>query len=456
MSGPSSKRVFKTMANNGLSSIMWKVSLPLIFVEATETFDHLIDTIFLARVGITELGAIAVADTVFLLFLVFPLGLVDGIQILTARRVGQRRPEAVGAVFNQGLALVLLVCVVSAAALKLASPVVGEWIVESEAVGDAVNGYLQIEAYGLGLSGVTFALGALLTSLGRTWILIPATIIMIITDVVLNYLFIFGTFGCPALGIRGAAVGSLGAEFAAASFLTVYVWRRLDAGRYGFFKFHRIWRGTARLLGHISMPIAVQGIVMNLRWVVFFLILERVSAEALAIANVVYTCYVVLWIPTEGFAETTCSMVSRFVGRNRSHRIGGVLKHAIGGALVATVPFIVAALAVPEWFISVFSPGEDILAQTIASLRVVAMAMLIAIPGQMWFVAVLGAGDTSASLGIELALTMTMIGGAYFGAIHMAWPTPLVWLSLPIAWLVGLTISYGWMKSGMWKRLEIS
>jgi Na+-driven multidrug efflux pump len=65
------------MSKNGLSSIMWKVSLPIIFVEATETLDHLIDTIFLARVGITELGAIAVADTVFLLFLVFPLGLVD-------------------------------------------------------------------------------------------------------------------------------------------------------------------------------------------------------------------------------------------------------------------------------------------------------------------------------------------------------------------------------------------
>jgi Na+-driven multidrug efflux pump len=32
----------------------------------------------------------------------------------------------------------------------------------------------------------------------------------------------------------------------------------------------------------------------------------------------------------------------------------------------------------------------------------------------------------------------------------------LVWLSLPVAWLVGLTISYGWMKSGIWKRLEIS
>jgi len=444
------------MATNGLSSIVWKVSLPLIFVEATETLDHLIDTLFLARVGVTELGAIALADAVFLLFLVLPLGLVDGIQILTARREGQRRPEAVGTVFNQGLALVLLVCVVSAAALKLVSPLIGVWLVESQGVGDALDSYLQVEAYGLGLSGVTFALGALLTSLGRTRVLVPATIIMIITDVVLNYLFIFGKFGCPALGMRGAAVGSLGAEFVTAGFLIVYVWRRLDAGRYGFFKFRRLERGTARLLGIVSMPIAVQGIVGNLRWFAFFLILERVSTETLAIANVVYTCYVVLGIPTEGFAETTCSMVSRFVGRNRSDRIGGVLKHAIGGAFVATVPFIVAALVVPEWFVDVFSPGSELLAQTNASLRVVALAMLIFIPGQMWFVAVLGTGDTAASLGIEFVLTLTMLGLTYFGAIQMALPVALVWLSLPIAWLVCLTISYGWMKSGIWKRLELS
>src|SRR6266487_2816851 len=91
------------MTTDSLSRDVWRVSLPIILAEASETLLHLIDSIFLARVGVTELGAIAVADSVLLLFLVLPLGLADGIQILTARRAGQRRPEAVGAVFNQGL-----------------------------------------------------------------------------------------------------------------------------------------------------------------------------------------------------------------------------------------------------------------------------------------------------------------------------------------------------------------
>src|SRR5215471_20984496 len=130
------------MANNSLSRMVWKLSLPIIFVEATETFDHLIATLFLARVGLTELAAIAVADAVLLLFLIVPLALVDGIQILTARRVGQRRPEAVGAAFNQGLLFVMVLCVASTAALKLFAPVVANWLVQSQAVGQAINSYL--------------------------------------------------------------------------------------------------------------------------------------------------------------------------------------------------------------------------------------------------------------------------------------------------------------------------
>ncbi len=90
-----------------------------------------------------------------------------------------------------------------------------------------------------------------------------------------------------------------------------------------------------------------------------------------------------------------------------------------------------------------------------ASLRVVALAMLVVIPGEMWFVAVSGTGDTAAALGIELILTATMVGIAYLTAVPLAWPIEIVWLSLPIAWSVCLLISYMWMKSRIWGRLEI-
>jgi MATE family multidrug resistance protein len=442
------------MRIGSLSRVVWSVSLPIIFAQTSEAVVHLIDTIFLARVGVTELGAIALADSMLMIALVPPLALVDGIQIVTARRAGQRRPRALGAAFNQGFALTLIVCAVSTIALKVASPLLSAWFVESGDVGAAVNGFLQIAAYGIAFTGATFAYSALLMSLGRTRVLVPATIVLASTNIVLNYLLIFGNFGFPALGMRGAAVGSLGAEIVTFLFLTVYLWRRVDPERYGLFRI-ALERRTTRLLGRTSAPIAAQRLLEALRWLAFFLILERVSDRALAIANIVYACYVVFWIPTEGFAETSCSMVSRFVGRNQTHRIAAVLREATGGAMMATLPFIALALLVPGWLLALFSPESTLLAESGASLRVVALAMLIVIPGEMWFAAVSGTGDTAAALAIELVLTLTMLGTGWVAAIHLGAPVALAWVSLPIAWLVCLTISWGWVKSGIWRRLEI-
>src|SRR5216110_841958 len=365
------------MSMSRLSRVVWKVSLPVILAGASENLLHLIDTIFLARVGVAEVGALAIADSVLVLFLVLPVGLAEVIQILASRRAGQRRPDAVGAAFNQGFFAVALICVGATAALKILWPLVGKWFVETGAMGSLVDSYLQIAAYGIFFVGTSFAYSALLISSGKTRALVPAAIILAGTNISFNYVLIYGKLGFPAMGMRGAALGSLAAEAAAFLFLTVYVLRAFDRKRYRLFHIHGLDRRTLRLLGRLSMPIVVQNSLETLRWLAFFLIFERVSEAALAIANIVYTCYIVFWIPAEGFAETACSMVSRYVGSNRSHRIEDVLRSTTAGAILATVPFIVLALLAPQWLVAVFSSEADLLGQSDASLRVIGLAMLV-------------------------------------------------------------------------------
>lgn len=443
------------MSKNHLSRVVWKVSLPIILAGASETFLHVVDTLFLARVGVTELGAIAIADSVLLLSLVIPLSFVESLQILASRRTGQRRPAAVGAVFNAGFLAVLVVSIVMSLGLKFLWPLVGNWFVDPGAISTAVGAYLQVAAYGIFFVGASFAYSALLMSCGKTRALIPATILLAATSIPLSYVLIFGKFGFRAMGMRGAAFGSLAAEAVTFLFLTIYVLRAFDSARYKLFRIFNVdWR-TLRLLGRISTSIAAQRSLEMIRWFVFFLILERVSPEALAIANIVYTCYIVFWIPTEGFAETSYSMVSRFVGRNQPDRIGTLLRDAVRGALLVTAPLLLLALCIPHWFFGVFASEWGLLGNGGASLRVVALAMLVAIPGEMWFGAVLGTGDTLAALGIEFVATVTMLGIAYLTAIPLGWPIEWVWLSLPIAWAVCLFISYLWMKSRIWQRLQI-
>jgi Na+-driven multidrug efflux pump len=71
----------------------------------------------------------------------------------------------------------------------------------------------------------------------------------------------------------------------------------------------------------------------------------------------------------------------------------------------------------------------------------------------MWREAVMGTGDTPASLGIEAAVTLVMLVVSWWTALHLGYPLERVWGSLVLAWLVALVASWGWMKSGAWRRL---
>src|SRR5262249_45621902 len=154
--------------------------------------------------------------------------------------------------------------------------------------GLAMDAFLRIACFGIPLSVASFVYSALLTSLGRTRLLVPATIVLAITNCALDYVLIFGKLGLPAMGIRGAALASLGAEAVTFLFLTVAL-LRLPGTR--TLRLLRAWAWNAKLmrrLVRISAPVSAQALLEALRWFAFFLILERIGAAALAVANVVY------------------------------------------------------------------------------------------------------------------------------------------------------------------------
>jgi len=121
-----------------------------------------------------------------------------------------------------------------------------------------------------------------------------------------------------------------------------------------------------------------------------------------------------------------------------------------------TLPVVVLGLLFPNVVLSIFTSDQAAIEDAAGSLRVVLFSLLIGIPAEMWFAAVLGTGDTNAVLLIEFFLTAATLVVVYVAAFVLV-PVSLtyVWISLPVAWLIGLVLSYGRMKAGYWDRREI-
>lgn len=434
---------------------IWRISYPLVIAGISETIVEITDTAFLSRYHVAALAAVGLADAIYTMALFLSLGLVDGVQIMVGRRVGEQRAAEVGRVFNQGLYLLAIVSAVMIAAIKWSVPRLPVDMFGSADVQAAADAYLQISAYALFFHACNLAFSAFYVGIARTRILIGATVTLAVTNIALDYCLIFGNLGFPALGMRGAALASLSAEAAVFGFLVLDVARKRYIARYGLLRFGR-WDGAlARRLAVISAPVSIETLIETVRWLVFFVIVAQLGEEVLGAANIVFSCYALLLIPLDGISETTCSMVSNLLGQRRPKVLGVFLSRAITLTYLTVAPLLVAALAFPDHVLAIFTSEPQMAGTALGGLLVVALVTLIAVPGEMFFSAVAGTGDTKAIMTIQLILTGCALGYAYFAAIVRELPLGYIWLSEAVGWSACLLLSWLWFRSGRWRRLTI-
>ena len=434
---------------------IWAISLPVMFAELSETIIHVTDTAFLGRVGDTQLAALVLGDTILGLWLVLGLGLTDAMQIVVARRHGENDEPGAGKAFHHALVATLVLSIFLTVSLKLLSPWVSGLIAESAQVSAALNEFLQIAAYGLPFFCVSFAYSAFFIGIARTRVLVLATIVLGVVNLVLAYGLILGNLSMPALGLRGAAFASVGAEIATALFLVVYTVRRGYAWRYRMFEFHGWNPNLVWSLIGLAGPVVVYGVIESAQWLFFFIILEQLGTAVLAISNVIYACLLIFLIPAEALSETAVSFVSAAIGRGRREETRALLRRIALVAAAATLPMALLALVAPAAVFSIFFGIEETTQAGQLALRIVAGGLGFGVPWLVWMGGLQGTGDTLASSVIDSGVSVLILGWAATAAFVLDGGVAGVWSGLAIAWFAGLVASVLWMRSERWHRVTV-
>ena len=434
---------------------IWTIALPLVVSGFHETIIEVSDTAFLARVGVIELGAAALAYSIYHTAKFLMIGLGDGIQILTARRAGQARPQAIGDAFNHGLILLLATAAVLFAGLRYVAPWVTASVLRSTEVRIAVDQFLGIIAFAVFFDALNYAYVAFYSGIGRTRVFIAATGVMTAINLVTDYALILGRLGFPRLGIRGAAISSVIAEVTIFVFLTAAALKQGHIRRFGLFRLPRPAASLTKLLLELCTPLALERLVGTARWFLFFVVIERIGETPLATANIIYSCYAVFLIIIDGFSEANCTLVSNLIGQDQPERMNAAIRSVMMWTAVCIAPFLAIAVLFPTVVLSLFTADASLLHGSVNSLRVIAVAVLAAIPGELVFSALIGTGDTRATLAIECLLTACVLGYVFGAALIFELPLEIVWAAEIIGWLLSLGLSLAWLSGKQWKRIYI-
>ncbi len=405
--------------------------------------------------GTAELAAIGPIDAVVDTAIVPVVGLVEAMQIIVARRVGQGRERAIGPTFGRALILVGLVSLVLAVTLRLASGPLADRLISSPEVARSVEDFFRYGAWGIVFFSLNLTYSSLWVGLGRPRILVGATLLLVGTNLILSVGLIFGYLGLPALGIEGAGIGFLGAELVAFALLSIATARRLELGGLGLRRHATEADTSTRVIVRRGAPIGLQALVEALRWVAFFLVVDRLGEDALAWSSLVYACYALFLIPSQAFAETAYTMISASLGRREGRGIASLVRAVSWRAFAITLPLLAAAAIFPDVVLSVFTDDPKSVSGAGETLRAMAVGMLAVVAAEIALAAVFGTGDTDAGLFIEVITSATLVAWAALAGLVIGLELPYVWLSLPLAAGVGLVLAGVWLRTRRWRRVVL-
>ena len=167
------------------------------------------DVIMLGAVGETALSGASLAGQIQYIMTLFLFGLTSGATVLTAQYWGRGDREAIEKILGMAVkAAVFVTALFTAAALVIPGHLMMIFTSEPPVIAEGVR-YLRIVAFTYIMIGVTQAYLYIMRSVGRVVVATVVYLLSLLCNIVMNSIFIFGLLGCPAMGVRGAALGTL-------------------------------------------------------------------------------------------------------------------------------------------------------------------------------------------------------------------------------------------------------
>ncbi|MDR2139356.1 MAG: MATE family efflux transporter [Tannerella sp.] len=434
---------------------IWKISYPIFLSLLAQNMINVTDTAFLGRVGEVELGASAMGGLYYICVFTIAFGFSTGSQIMIGRRNGEGNYAAVGPVVIQGVFFLTVLATLIFLFSHLMAGSLMRTLISSEVVREATLEFLDWRVGGFFFSFVNVMFRAFFVGITRTKVLTWNALLMAGVNVILDYLLIFGHAGLPRMGLRGAAFASVAAEGASVVFFLIYTALTVDRKRYGL---HRIYAFDPLLLKqvlNVSVFMMLQQFVSMSTFFLFFIVVERLGQRELAIANIIRSIYVVMFIPVNALSTTTNTLVSNLMGKGKVSQVLPLIWRMVRISTGLMACFSLLLCVFPRAMLSIYTNDALLLSDSIPSLYVIAASALICSMAGVVFNGLSGTGNTRPAFVIELGVLVIYMLFVYVAGVQLRQPVHVCYLCECVYFLALLAGCTLYFRFAAWEKKRI-
>ena len=427
------------MGTMPVNRLLITMSLPMMASMLVQALYNIVDSIFVSRINENALTAVSLAFPIQTLMVAVGVGTCVGINAVLSRALGEKNQEMVNKTAGNGIVLM--------AASYVAFLLLGLFATKPFYLSQTADA--QILQYGyeyLSLvcclsfgSFAQFTFERLLQSTGKTFYIMITQGIGAVINIILDPIFIFGLFGVPGMGVRGAAVATVIGQITAGLLAFLINWKKNDE--------IQVTRETMRpdpqiigLIYKIGVPSIIMQAIGSVMTYGMNLILISFSSTATAVFGVYFKLQSFIFMPVFGMNNGLVPILAYNYGAGSRERFVDSLKCGIKYAVAIMFAGLVIFQAAPEFLLGLFDASEAMLEIGVPALRTISYGFVLAGFGIVCGTAFQALGSATYSMMVSIARQLVVLLPAAY-LLSLTGRVQNVWWSFPIAELVSMLIT---------------
>ena len=441
------------------------IALPIIIQNFITSSLNIVDTIMIGKLGEVEIASVGIGNQYFFLFNILIMGMFSGMAVYTSQSWinagasvfmsqywGRKDIASIKKVVGLGSLLAVIIGLIFKVVALISPGFIVSIFNKSTDVIRLGSEYLGVVCLSYVFTALTFNFATALRCIEKTSIPMLVSAVALLTNTFLNWVFIFGNLGAPAMGVKGAALATLIARVLETTILIAYIYisKSVLAGKIKeLFSFSRDF---VKMIFITMIPVLLNEGCWGLGSVIYNVIYGRIGTQAIASVQIATTVYNLFMVVIFGIGSASLVIVGNEIGRGDKDKGYKYGKKCVMLGCIVGIILSLGLILLSNQIVTLYDVSEQVRIWARNILYVIAFIMVIRVYNIIIIVGVLrGGGDAKVSLAIE-ASTMWFIGVpvAFIGAFILKLPVYQVYALCTLEEIVKGVFCLRRFKSKKW------
>lgn len=433
---------------------MLAIAVPIALQNMISFGVAMMDSVMLGGLGDKAISAANLGGQPFSLLMSIGFGLSSGGSVLIAQYWGRGDVARIRTVMRLSMQIVFTASsLMTLVCLLFPQQVMGLYSNEAEIVAAAAQ-YLQLVA----LSYLPYSISNnyMMSLRAVEKVTVSAAIYgtSFFVNVFFNYVFIFGAFGAPALGVRGAAVGTILARCSELLLVTIYMYAKEDAIGFRFSDCFRLKNEMIQDYTRHSLPVLGNELLWGLGISVTAAIIGRIGSVFVTANSIAAVLNQLALVSVIGVGNAAAVITGKLIGEGRMQRAKRAANTILLGSVFVGMFNCAMIFILRPIFLSFYRITPEAYEAAYTVMGVLALLHLSLAIDITCIIGILrGGGDTKTAFAFDCgALWLVSVPMGVLSGLVWGWPVPLVYVMLKLDSPIKTILSLIRLKSGAWIR----